>query len=190
MASSGRYTGGLGARGVRGGDAIAAQLDQLAQERNVKSFHAMISYLTRSPKGYAAMDAAGVVAGTRTQQRWLAEEQQPSKANRAAVERAYASLRRERLARGLRERLTRSGGVQMEIQPVDQSKVPADHHRPLDSQLGQRKLTPTPTEWDRIVDAWADDDVSELTDIYEGLAEESLGSDYAAYGWVSSVGFG
>lgn len=55
-------------------------------------WHAQISKLTSSTRGYAAASAAGLDVAAQTLRRWLSEEQTPSPANIAKIREAYGNM--------------------------------------------------------------------------------------------------
>lgn len=192
MSRDGRkVSGAAGAEGIGGGEAISKRLDQLAAEGGVTSFRAMVVYLTNSEAGQAAMIAAGVDLNNRhtrsTVLGWISEpDPNASKKYRDAVERAYEGRRRQNMVRALKRRLSNNGaGTRVEVHPVNQANVPA----PLRRDLNVRNVNVRPTQWDGLVDAWAAGDISGMDAIWEGIAEDVIGSEWAAYASVSSIGF-
>lgn len=187
----GKYTGEHGAQGQTGGEAIAKQLDRMAAEGGVSSFRAMVVYLTNSAAGQEAMIRAGIDLNNRhtkaTVLGWISEpDPTTSTKYRTAVERAYIERRRHNVAQSLKRRLARGGaGTQVEVHPVDQRPVAGPRQR----DLGQRRVTIRPQQWEGLVDAWANENTADMDDIWEGVTEESIGSDWAAYSWVSTIGF-
>lgn len=79
----------------------ASEARRLAREAQPKKsyrsrdWRAQFSQLFRTQKGYEAMDRAGVTATKGTLGRWLRGTQEPSKANREAIARAYEGMRME-----------------------------------------------------------------------------------------------
>jgi hypothetical protein len=59
---------------------------------NAVGWHAQISKLTSSPRGYEAAAAAGLSATARTLKAWLAQDVEPNAANRAKIAEAYAIM--------------------------------------------------------------------------------------------------
>lgn len=55
-------------------------------------WHAQISKLTSSPRGYEAAHRAGLSVNHRTLVDWLAERREPSKANQALIHKAYRAM--------------------------------------------------------------------------------------------------
>ena len=58
-------------------------------------WHAQISKLTSSGRGYQAAERAGLSVSARQLTRWLAEEAEPNAANRDKIARAYSIMRGE-----------------------------------------------------------------------------------------------
>lgn len=57
-----------------------------------KGWHAQISKLTSSPRGYLAAEAAGLSVNQRTLLDWLAERREPTPANQRKISEAYAIM--------------------------------------------------------------------------------------------------
>lgn len=57
-----------------------------------KGWHAQISKLTSSPRGYLAAERAGLSVNHRTLVDWLAERREPSKANQSLIAKAYQMM--------------------------------------------------------------------------------------------------
>lgn len=58
-------------------------------------WHAQISKLTSSPRGYMAAEKAGLSVNHRTLVEWLAEKREPNAANQERIARAYSIMRGE-----------------------------------------------------------------------------------------------
>ena len=73
------------------GDALLEAWGGRARLRSytAKGWHAQVTKLTESQRGYNALADAGVSVTPRTLMGWLSESQEPSKANRTAIARAY-----------------------------------------------------------------------------------------------------
>ncbi|MGW1106088.1 transcriptional regulator [Streptomyces sp. NPDC002540] len=192
MAGDGRWKhlGTYRARGIHGGQALAEAIDRMVTgiESPVDSergLAARLRYLTISDAGYEAMDRAGIHVRPRTLIAWLAEEQTPSRANLARLDAAYWDLRRRNVAADLKRRLNNHGrGTRIEIDPADQSRVDRRHQRDLETRsISVRGV------WDRAVDAWIDGDKQELEAVWDDIISGSLGTDWDAYTYVSSVGW-
>ncbi|WP_394427241.1 transcriptional regulator [Streptomyces sp. SGAir0957] len=180
--------GKFGARGIKGHQAVARQLDALAgfiatpiiQRRGLL---ARLHYLTRSERARTAARAAGLTATDRTVQAWLDGRRVPSKANLTRIEEAYQQVRRQNVARHLAARLNRSGrGTRVEIHPLNQSQVP----RPQQRVIEHRTLNVR--HWDNLVQAWADDDEQALDAAWVAHMVD-LGSSWGRYEHVTTVGF-
>lgn len=188
----GKITGGSGASGIPGGQAIAARLTELAN--GVKSpvdtdrgLAARLRYLTKSSAGYDALDRAGLDVTARTMMAWLAEERTPNAANLARIEAAYTDLHNRNMAASLRKRLGNSGrGTRIEIHPVDQTAVPTEHQR----ELQMRRVNVRPADWGRLVNQWAAGDIGGMNETWQVLAADTLGTDWNAYDVVDHIGFG
>lgn len=74
--------------------AAAAGSDRPGEYRSYTAtgWHAQLSKLTSSGRGYQAAESVGLSATARTLKAWLAEEQTPSPANRGLIERAYRAM--------------------------------------------------------------------------------------------------
>jgi hypothetical protein len=180
--------GGQGADGVHGGRAIWNRLDEIAggirsDVGTERGAAARINYLTRSARGAEAMERAGLEVSERTMLRWLAEEQQPSKANQARLDEAYRMLRHENVSAQLKAKLTAGGaGTRIEIHPEGQGKVVPQYRRDLSVR------TINVRDWGSIVDAWVDDDDAMMEAIWDDICGD-VGSDGGAYEYVAAIGF-
>lgn len=58
-----------------------------------KGWHAQLSALTASARGYGAAAGAGLSASPRTLAAWLSEDRAPTKANQEKIAQAYESIR-------------------------------------------------------------------------------------------------
>ncbi len=190
MAGRWREFGLYGAEGVPGKIALARQLDDLvtgiqSPVDTERGLAARLRYLTASPQGYQAMERAGIDVTARTLFAWLAEERTPSPANLRKIDDAYWDLRRRNVAPDLKRRLKAEGrGTRVEIYPVDQTNVLTPRRR----DLAPRSVTIRGTVWDDIVDAWINDDLDTLDEIWDDIIN-GLDSDYDAYTFVTAVGF-
>ncbi|NBE54452.1 transcriptional regulator [Streptomyces boluensis] len=182
-----RDFGKYGATGIEGGEALARQLDRLADGiaspvTTRRGLHAHVRYLTKTPRARAAARAAGLTVTDRTLKAWLTGKRTPTKRNLERIEQAYWTVRRENVARYLLKRLESRGGTRVEIHPLNQSRVDRRYQRVLEFRtLNIRK-------WKRIVTAWAAGDRAGLQDEWcdEILA---LGSQWRQYVHVTTVGF-
>ncbi|GAA3195573.1 MULTISPECIES: transcriptional regulator [Streptomyces] len=181
--------GKFGARGVKGFEAVARQLDRLAGFVATpvtvrRGLMARLHYLTRSDHARAAAREAGLTVTDRTLKAWLEGKRAPSRRNLARIEEAYRAVRRKNVARYLLGRLNRGGrGTRVEFHPLNQSQVSRPHQR----VVAYRTLNVR--HWDAVVRAWADNDDDALDHAwFDGVTIE-LGSDYGAYEYVTNIGF-
>ncbi|MGW4882758.1 transcriptional regulator [Streptomyces sp. NPDC004262] len=180
--------GRFGARGVKGHEAVARQLDALAGYVTTpvtvrRGWLARLRYLTRSDAARAAARAAGLTVTDRTVRAWLAGTRAPSRANLERIERAYRVVRRANVARHLLARLNRGGrGTRVEIHPLDQSGVSSPRQR----MVGFRTMNVR--RWDRIVAAWAVADDRALDEAWVDQVVD-LGSQWGQYEYVTTIGF-
>ncbi|MFB7598389.1 transcriptional regulator [Streptomyces sp. NPDC056160] len=177
-----------GARGIKGYEAVARRLDQLAgfittPVTTRRGLIARLHYLTRSDRARQAARAAGLTVTDRTLKAWLEGRRSPSRTNLDRIERAYRTVRRENVARYLLARLNRDGrGTRVEIHPINQSQVDRPRQRVVEHR------TMNVRNWDRIVQAWADNDDQALDDAWvEHIVD--LGSQWGQYEYVTNVGF-
>ncbi|WP_329595837.1 transcriptional regulator (plasmid) [Streptomyces sp. NBC_01362] len=179
--------GKFGARGIKGSDAVARRLDDLADgivtPVTVKrGLMARLHYLTRTDHSRRAARDAGLTVTDRTLKAWLDEKRRPSNANLERIDAAYRQVRRQNVARHLLRRLNADGGTRVEIHPLNQSQVP----RPLQRLVEYRAMNVR--RWDRIVDAWSAGDHQALDDSWEDVIVD-LGSQWGQYEYVTNIGF-
>jgi hypothetical protein len=179
--------GKYNAKGIKGGEAVARQLDRLvtyirSPVDSPRGLAARLRYLTTSVQRQEAARAAGLTVADATTARWLAEKQKPSKANLARIEHAYRTIRRDSVAQALRKRLEADGGTRIEIHPADNSRVPQARQR----SAGVRSINVR--NWGPIVDAWARGDQTGLNSAWIDLIQD-LGSSWGMYEYVTNVGF-
>lgn len=136
-------------------------------------WHAQISKLTSSPRGYEAAEKAGLSVNHRTLVDWLAERREPSKENQSKISAAY------RLMAGhwpseIEGRKFRISG---EVSIGDDTRNRGDGtHAPLEidgSQAG-------PWGWGRIRRAWEAGEVDE-DDMEEWFVEDILEADLGEF---------
>ncbi|MFJ8957628.1 transcriptional regulator [Streptomyces sp. NPDC102381] len=181
--------GKFGARGIKGYEAAARQLDQLAgfiatPVIRRRGMMARLNYLTRTPHARAAARACGLTVSERTLKRWAEGKATPSRNSLAQLEAAYRQVRRHNVARHLLQRLNRQGrGTRVEFHPLNQSQVERPRHR----DVGFRTLNVR--HWDRMVEAWVEGDDDGMDAAWFGDITADLGSDYGAYEYVMNVGF-
>ncbi|MEU5001641.1 transcriptional regulator [Streptomyces sp. NPDC021622] len=179
--------GHYGAQGIKGSEAVARQLDQLAgfiatPITAKRGLTARLHYLTKSDHARTAAREAGLTVTDRTIKAWLTGRQQPSRASLQQIETAYRTVRRQNVARYLLRRLNSGGGTRVEIHPFNQSQVDRRFQRVLE----YRSLNIR--QWDAIVRAWAAADTSALDDAWVDVIVD-LGSQWGQYEYVSAVGF-
>ena len=181
----GRY----GARGIKGHEAVARQLDALAGFVTTpitarRGLLARLHYLTRTEHARQAAREAGLTVTERTLRAWLAGRRSPSRTNLDRIESAYRTVRRHNVAKYLLARLNREGrGTRVEFHPLNQSQV----DRPRQRVVSYRTLNVR--HWDRIVEAWANDDEVALDDAWISDATVDLGSEWGQYEYVTNIGF-
>ncbi|MEV0977714.1 transcriptional regulator [Streptomyces sp. NPDC049915] len=181
----GRY----GARGIKGHEAVARQLDALAgfiapPVTTCRGLLARLHCLTRSDRARRAAREAGLTVTDRTLKAWLDGRRARSKKNLERIETAYRIVRRHNVARSLLARLNRAGrGTRVEFHPLNQSQV----DRPRQRAVSFRTLNVR--HGDRIVEAWADDDPAALDDAWISDAVVDLGSEWSQDEYVTNIGF-
>ncbi|MEV0263900.1 transcriptional regulator [Streptomyces sp. NPDC050617] len=181
--------GKFGARGIKGSDAVARKLDELAggiatPVTAKRGLMARLHYLTKSGKTRQAAREAGLTVTDRTLKAWLEGKQSPSKANLTRIDAAYRTVRRHNVARHLLKRLNRDGrGTRVEIHPLNQSGVPY----PLQRVVEHRTMNVR--RWDRIVASWAAGDHQDLEDTWTADVLPDLGSQWGQYEYVTNIGF-
>ncbi|MGK5729491.1 transcriptional regulator [Streptomyces sp. URMC 124] len=179
--------GKFGARGIKGSEAVARKLDELAGGITTpvtakRGLMARLHYLTRTAHARQAARDAGLTVTDRTLKAWLEERRKPTKANLERIEQAYRTVRRHNVARHLLRRLNARGGTRVEIHPLNQSQVPRQLQRVVEYR------TMNVRRWDRIVDAWAAGDAQGLDDAWTDTIVD-LGSQWGQYEYVTNVGF-
>ncbi|OIJ85659.1 transcriptional regulator [Streptomyces colonosanans] len=181
--------GKYGARGVRGHEAVARQLDALAgfiatPVTTRRGLLARLHYLTRTDHARQAAREVGLAVTDRTLKAWLEGKRNPSRKSLQQVETVYRTVRRHNVARYLLARLNREGrGTRVEFHPLNQSQV----DRPRQRVVDYRSLNVR--HWDRIVEAWAADDDQALDDAWVSDAVVDLGSQWGQYEYVTNIGF-
>jgi hypothetical protein len=179
--------GKYGATGTKGGEAVAAQLDQLAggittPVTSKRGWTARLNYLTRTPHARQAARAAGLTVTDRTIKAWQQGRQQPSPASLQKIETAYKSVRRQNVARHLLKRLNANGGTRIEIHPFNQSGVDQRFTRIVEYR------TINVRRWEAFIRAWAAGDIQGLDDAWYDVIVD-LGSRWRQYEYVTKVGF-
>ncbi|MEU6093112.1 transcriptional regulator [Streptomyces sp. NPDC047085] len=170
-------------------EAVARRLDALANFVATpitarRGLLARLHYLTRTEHARQAAREAGLTVTDRTLKAWLDGRRSPSTQNLERIETAYRTVRRHNVARYLLARLSREGrGTRVEFHPLNQSQV----DRPRQRVVSYRTLNVR--HWDRIVRAWADDDIQALDDAWVSDAVVDLGSEWGQYEYVTNIGF-
>ncbi|GGV53105.1 transcriptional regulator [Streptomyces spectabilis] len=181
--------GKYGARGIKGHEAVARQLDQLAGFIATpitarRGLVARLHYLTRTERSRRAAREAGLTVTDRTLKAWLEGKRSPSKRNLERIEAAYRAVRRRNVARYLLVRLNRDGrGTRVEFHPVNQSQV----ERPRQRVVEFRTLNVR--HWDRVIEAWVRGDGAALDEAWVDDAVVDLGSQWGQFEYVSNIGF-
>lgn len=170
--------GDYGAQGRPSWELLANEIDGLVEFR--KGWQAQLNYLDRGRAGQLELAFQGLTPTRRQRQRWAAGGH-PTKANQAAIARAYRTVRRRNVVRTLTRRLEASGGTRVEIHPEGQGGV----QRPRQRDLGVRDINVR--RWSRLIQAWAAGDWGAFADAWIEILQD-LGSDWRAYEFASSVG--
>jgi hypothetical protein len=108
-----------------------------------KGWHAQISKLTSSPRGYLAAEKAGLSVTARTLKAWLAEDVEPSRANQSLIAKAYAIM----AGRWPAEVEGRQFAITGKIQTGE------------DDRTRTLNIDSTPALWSRMKQAWEDGEV-------------------------------
>ncbi|MGW7412764.1 transcriptional regulator [Streptomyces sp. NPDC054863] len=179
--------GKFGAHGIKGGSALARQLDRLAggiatPVTSKRGWSARLNYLTKTDHARAAAKAAGLTVTDRTLKAWREGKRQPSRASLEKIERAYTLVRRQNVATHLLKRLNSGGGTRVEIHPINQSQV----DQRLKRDVGYRTMNVR--RWDKIVGSWAASDKTGLEAAWDDVIGD-LGSNWGQYEYVTNVGF-
>ncbi|MEV8022788.1 transcriptional regulator [Streptomyces sp. NPDC086554] len=179
--------GHYGARGIKGSEAVARQLDALVDYiatpiTQRRGLLARLNYLLRTDHAKQVARAAGLTISDDTIKAWREGRQEPRKTSLQQVEAIYRTVRRQNVARYLLRRLNSRGGTRVEIHPLNQSQVDRRFQRVLE----YRSLNIR--QWDTFVQAWAAGDMSALEDAWVDTIVD-LGSQWGQYEYVSSVGF-
>ncbi|KAK1176685.1 hypothetical protein B7755_052065 [Streptomyces sp. NBS 14/10] len=191
-----------GAQGMTGAEALVLEINRIVYENGIKSpvtsergLSARLRYLD-SPAGIQALREQGVT--DRALKSWKEGKASPSAASRERIDNAYWTRRRENVIRSgaLKRLLNNDGnGRRIEIYGVDQSAVqggysdgPGDGGRARHNVDRVRSIQGRYI-WDDLVDAWAGQDLEEIDDIWDDVIQD-IGSEYAAYAYVSAVSIG
>ncbi|MEU6996679.1 transcriptional regulator [Streptomyces sp. NPDC046465] len=180
--------GKYGAQGIKGHQAVARQLDALAGGIATpitarRGLMARLNYLTRTGHALQAARAAGLTLTGDTLKALREGKRNPSRKSLQQIEAAYRTVRRTNVARHLAQRLNKSGrGTRVEIHPVNQSAVDRPRHRVVEYR------TLNIRHWDRIIQAWAAGNDSELDAAWVDQIVD-LGSQWGQYEYVTNIGF-
>lgn len=170
--------GDFGAKGRPSWQLLQQEMDSLVSFR--KGWQAQLNYLDRTGGGAAELAREGLTPTAPQRRRW-AGGGSPTRANQAAISRAYMGLRRRNVIRTLTRRLEARGGTRVEIHPEDQDPVEEDNRRDLHMRdINIRK-------WGALVLAWARGDTTAFQAEWERMLE-NLGSNWRAYRYATSVG--
>jgi hypothetical protein len=136
-----------------------------------KGWHAQISKLTSSPRGYLAAERAGLSVNQRTLVDWLAERREPSRANQAKIAQAYAIM----AGRWPEEIEGREFAIVGKIQTGEDERT-----RTLNIDSSAPGVT-----WRRMRDAWNAGEVDE-DDFEEWFVEDVIEEDIGegSDGWA------
>lgn len=125
-----------------------------------KGWHAQISKLTSSPRGYLAAEKAGLSVNHRTLVDWLAERREPSAANQRKIATAYAMM----AGRWPEEVEGREFSIRGLIKTGEDERT-----RTLSVDSG-------PAVWRRMKEAWEDGEVDD-DDFEEWFIEDVIEMD-------------
>jgi len=157
------------------GGALVAALSDAAggtfgvrRSYTAKGWHAQISKLTSSDRGYLAAEKAGLSVNRRTLLDWLTERREPSAANQRRIAEAYSLMRGRWPAEVERRQIQIRGVVKIGNDERDRG---AKKTQPLviDGSAG---------DWNRMKGYWADqhDDPDDWKDAFvEDVLEADLG---------------
>lgn len=139
-----------------------------------KGWHAQISKLTSSDRGYQAAQAAGLSVNHRTLVDWLAERREPSKANQSLIAKAYSLMAGRWPSEVEGRKFEISGEVGTGGDTRDRGSA---GHAPL-------VIDTTPAHWSRMRQAWeaGEVDPDDFEDWFiEDVIEEDIGE--GSDGW-------
>jgi hypothetical protein len=143
--------GKYGARGIKGHEAVARQLDTLAgyvamPPTTRRGLLARLHYLTRTDHARQAARNAGLTVADRTPNAWLKGKRSSSKKDLERIETAYRTVRRHNAARYLFGRLNAAGrGARVEVHPLNQSQAARPRQRIVEYRSFNVR------NWDRMV---------------------------------------
>lgn len=165
MASSGDGTS-FGRALINALAAAAGGTVGVRKSYTAKGWHAQISKLTSSPRGYVAAAAAGLSVTARTLKAWLAEEAEPTPANQRKISEAYAIMA-GRWPDGIeRQDVSIKGLVRLGSDERDRG----------DGTHAELLVDGRQGDWQRMKRAWNDGDVDE-DDFEEWFVEDVLEAD-------------
>jgi hypothetical protein len=150
-------------------NAIAAAADGTIGVRKsytARGWHAQISRLTSSPRGYLAAEKAGLSVSHRTLVDWLAERRDPSPANQRLIAKAYQIMAGRWPAEIERKQIEIFGSV----------KIGGDERDRGTKNTAPLRVDGAPGGWDRIRVAWEAGDV-DPEDVEEWWIEDVLEAD-------------
>ncbi|MEH0582533.1 hypothetical protein QBA54_50755 [Streptomyces sp. B21-108] len=132
-----------------------------------KGWHAQISKLTSSPRGYQAAASVGLSANERTLRNWLAEKVEPTAANQRLIDKAYRVMAGRWPAEIENRRIDIHGLVKI-----------GDDERERGGSSGRAPLTVDGSvgDWRQMREAWAGGDIDE-EDFEEAFIEDVLEAD-------------
>lgn len=168
MASSG--TGdSLGRALINAIAAAAGGTVGVRRSYTAKGWHAQISKITSSPRGYLAAEQAGLSVNHRTLVDWLAERREPSPANQRKISEAYAIMA-GKWPDGVERQDIEIHGVVKQNQDSRERGGGSGHAAFLiDGRAGR---------WERMKEAWeeGDPDPDDFEDWFiEDVIEEDIG---------------
>lgn len=161
---------------------LGEALGRLVEYRT--GWQAQLRYLDRTRGGAPLLASEGLTPTSRQRARWTSGGK-PTKANQAAIDRAYRTLRTRNVVRVLSRKLEAGGGTRIEIHPEDQTGVEAKGQRPDLLTAGPRNINVR--RWFPLVAAWARGETGTGPADWHHILQD-LGSDWRAYLYASSVG--
>jgi hypothetical protein len=172
---------------------VAAQFDDYKRAGDIRSdplsdrgFEARLRYLLEHRGGGEAIHAAGLHPRPARVVDWLTGDISPRAQTRRQIDQAYQALRRRNVARSLKARL--AGGRRVTVDPLPASAVPPEK-QVRQGQFDEREVSVSGSTFDRLVDAWEDDDQDDMDDIWVDDVAGDMGSPPEAYYEVAYVGF-
>lgn len=151
-------------------DAAGVGPDGRFKSYDAVGWHAQISKLTSSPRGYAAAEAAGLSATARTLKGWLSQSIEPNKANRAKIAEAY-----ERMARGPWPK-DKVEGKEIAIRGVVKTGADERDRGAGDTSPMHIDGSAAGASWRRMSDAWAKGEI-DAQDFEDWFVEDVMEAD-------------